>query len=132
MYRSTELTPEFHRKISELNNMNFRIISLNKHLEKNYDHLLTSFRDRTTNEFEAFIDEINVSDLITQSNFSIPYTELLLMLVNEIKLIGNNVSASIKKTRKGHIDSLKSRISSLKKQNCPQATINNMEEELQF
>ena len=131
LYRSTELTPEFYHKLSELNNMNSQIICLNKYLEKNYDQLLISLRDRTTDEFDASIDEINVSDLVIQSSFSIPYTELLLMLVNEIKLIGNNLSANIKKNRKGHIDNLKYRISSLKKSNCPQATINSMEEELQ-
>ena len=131
LYKLDELTPEFSNKLGALNTLNALIISLNKYLEKNYDQLLISIRDRSIDEFDALISELDAAEIINQINFSIPFTELLLMLINEIKLIGNNLSASIKKARKGHIDCLKRRINTLKELDCPLSTINSMEDELQ-
>ena len=100
LYANVALSPSLTESIRKLNDINFQIISINKHLETNVDLLLSNICSLKADEFENIQADINVNDLINSLTFSISSTNLLLMILNDIKLIGYNLSASIKKPEK--------------------------------
>ena len=117
--------------ISELNSLNSEIISLSKFLENNYDRFLTFLKNKKINNFESIVSQINIAEILENATFSINYVDLLRMLTNEVKLIGHSISASIKKSRRGHIDTLRNRIRSLKEHGGCIGDVSKLEEKLQ-
>ena len=128
LYSIEPLDPRTLYKLDELNLLNHQIISLSKFLEQNPDirlsNLLTEKQDKFMNM------ELDFRDLLDRHTFNISYTELLLMVINEIKLIAGSLSASIKKSRVGHIEDLKRRIKLLNHHE-DYVLINELEDKLQ-
>ena len=117
--------------ISELNRLNSQIISLSKYLENNNDLYLTFLKNKKVDEFESIMPHININEILENGTFSIKYIDLLRMLGNEVKLIGHSLTASVKKSRRGHLDVLRYRIRTLKEQGGSTDDVASLEEKLQ-